>query len=173
MASFHADIVKDCAANFIACLKQKLKDWNKAKSNCADPHRRTVVTYPIRKHVYSLAMADMFRKEEKQYANDHGNQFFIKTLDRVIDIFGGEAAVKLREDGDRIIICPWSVMCNDVTEHGLMKGRLVIPLSSITTPTSVSKSYDVFVPCGGPEEKDGVFEYPDRYNEFPNDNFNS
>ena len=133
-------VVIDVASNFCSSTKQKIKDANKAKSNLADPHSRTVVSYPVHLEIFKLAFGQHFSPGEKAYDSKHGCEYKIHTLDRLIEVIGGENLVKCKPDGDKMLICPWGVVRSTsgdkfqeiLTSSGLLlqPGNLVLPLSN-------------------------------------------
>ena len=172
MAQLYTEIVTESAANFKEHVRNKVKDSNRAKSTVADPHRRTVITYPVHRHIFSLSIAKNFMNNEKKYNNKHGCQFTLTNLMRTEEILGVESILKMKEGGDKILVCPWSVVTKDISGHGLNIGRLVITLSSPFNATSgltdqfgkVVQLVDVFVPCGGSDQCES--EIPVGYEEI-------
>ena len=163
------EVVIDCAKNFFELTKQKIRDFNKAKSTINDPHKRTVVSYPVHKKIYQLALEERFVEKEKMYSTASGCSVFnIQTLTRLNDVFGAEHIIKVKPEGDILLVCTWAAVRSQSSTHDLNTGRLVIPLKSspgINDDDFNNETFEVFVPCGGPDEETN--EIPEGFSQIP------
>lgn len=166
MVAYFEKIVLESASNFKTTIEQKIKDSNRARSNISDPHRRTVLSYPVHTQIFDIAYGKDFHTNEKIAGSQ---QYKLTSLKRVIDVVG--ANIKCRPEGDKLLICPWAAVRSNTSNHELKVGRLVIILDRILTSSTDSDNdgnesvyYEVLVPCSGPDDND---EIPAGFSHIP------
>ena len=137
-------------------VDKKLVDSNTSKCTQLQPHHRLVIIPNIAKLIFSYIFIKMMKTSEKV---DSGTsmKYAVRSLERVVEVFGVEVLVKLAKGSSVLIINPWikikndvCVFFNDKKRHFLQKGLLCIPIRDL------GKSMLCFFPSIGLNSDDEI-----------------
>ena len=131
-------------------VKRKLRDGNSMKSNCAEPHLKTVILPDIPRLIFTGVFVPRFSSGSCEILSSDNAQkrspvFSILALDKVVDVFSANAVVKCHASGDVSIISPIHVYTQKgISPHeGLTAGSLIMPVSVSDDEITF------FLPCSG------------------------
>lgn len=127
MDSLYEQIVGATVKEFNKNTITKLRELNGFKENLKGD-RKTYISYPIHRLVFGKAFGCKFSQNEGKYPS-----FELKTLERLNELFGSKAIVKINCFGDLALASPTCYIdqLDEKQKNEFCRGDICIPLKEV------------------------------------------
>ena len=100
----------DCIAFFKSTLNGKIKESNKSKSTLANPHAKCVTSNPVHRDIFNGTFQHRLLAEELLVSDTNNIKYQVSNFHRLCKIFDPNILIKMKPDGDVLLVCPWLYM---------------------------------------------------------------
>ena len=155
-ANIYYKFYKNSCDHFLLLLEKKLKGSNTLKNN-GDPVYKTVTVPDVYSLLFVSTIGKKFTVEERRvvHSTKESTILYIRTIERLVDIFTVESVFRMHPRGDFSLVTPWYTFSKEyvlsVNEKTRVfcTGTLVLPVKTLR-PTKIF----CFLPSSGLEDDD-------------------